>query len=102
MDSLEETLKQTMLWYAADNDNIKMSFLSNETEHTHGVILITTPIHERSPMIAVLARVADNKIIIEEDNTDRPLYQALMDAGISRNQIILAYVNEPIPTPHTD
>jgi hypothetical protein len=34
------------------------------------------------------------KVIIDEDATDRPLYQYLMEAGIPREQIILAYAGE--------
>jgi XisI protein len=47
--------------------------------------------------IVVLARIADNHIIIDEDTTDRPLVHELVRAGIPRDQIILTYAGEKIP-----
>lgn len=49
--------------------------------------------------IIVMARVIDDTIIIETDNTDRPLDEALVQAGIPREKIILAYAGETIPQP---
>jgi hypothetical protein len=48
----------------------------------------------------VLAQVVGDKVIILEDRTDKPLYEALMiNGGIPREQIILAYAGESLPTP---
>jgi hypothetical protein len=47
--------------------------------------------------IIVAARVAGEQIIIDEDTTDRPLVKALVEAGIPRDRIILAYRDEPLP-----
>ncbi|MBL8154598.1 MAG: XisI protein [Anaerolineae bacterium] len=44
--------------------------------------------------IVVMARIVSGKVIIDEDATDRPLYRYLMEAGIPREQIILAYAGE--------
>jgi hypothetical protein len=46
---------------------------------------------------SLTVRVIDDKIIIEEDRNSDPLYEALMQAGIPREQIILAYAGETIP-----
>jgi hypothetical protein len=43
---------------------------------------------------ALFARIIDETIIIESDNTNKPLVDALMDAGVPRTQIILAYAGE--------
>ncbi|MBI1278677.1 MAG: hypothetical protein GC179_11175 [Anaerolineaceae bacterium] len=47
--------------------------------------------------IMVLARVENEKVVIEEDTTDRPLWRELVRAGIPREQIILAYIGEKLP-----
>jgi XisI protein len=47
--------------------------------------------------IIVAARVVEDKVIIDEDITDKPLWQELVRAGIPREQIICAYAGEPIP-----
>jgi hypothetical protein len=45
-----------------------------------------------------MARVVGDKIFIDEDTTDKPLYEALMaNAGIPREQIVLAYAGETPP-----
>ena len=49
------------------------------------------------PLIVVMARIFDDKVIIDEDTTDRPLVEELMRNGIPREQIILAYAGETIP-----
>jgi sulfur carrier protein ThiS len=36
-------------------------------------------------------------VIIEYDGTDKPLLDALLQRGIPREQIVLAYQGEPIP-----
>jgi hypothetical protein len=46
--------------------------------------------------------VLGDKVVIEEDLTDRPLYQALMRQGIARERLILAYVGEPLPEAEPD
>lgn len=44
-----------------------------------------------------MARVTDGYILIERDDTDRPLYKELMRRGIPREQIILRYAGEKMP-----
>jgi hypothetical protein len=46
---------------------------------------------------SLIVRIIDEKIIIEEDRNSDPLYEALVQAGIPREQIILAYAGETIP-----
>jgi hypothetical protein len=44
--------------------------------------------------IVVAARVVDDVVIIDEDTTDRPLWEELVRAGIPRQQIVCAYNGE--------
>jgi XisI protein len=46
---------------------------------------------------ALIVRILGDKIIIEEDRNSDPLYQALVDAGIPRENIVLAYAGEAVP-----
>jgi hypothetical protein len=48
-------------------------------------------------MVMVLARVVGDKVVIEEDATDKKLIDALLQRGIPRTQIVLAYAGEPLP-----
>jgi hypothetical protein len=38
-----------------------------------------------------------DKVVIEEDTTDRPLVNELVRAGIPREQIICTYIGEKLP-----
>jgi hypothetical protein len=44
--------------------------------------------------IVVAARIVDGCVVIDEDITDRPLVNALIEAGIPREKIICTYVGE--------
>jgi hypothetical protein len=55
--------------------------------------------HEDRPVWAVvMARVVGDYVVIDEDTTDKPLVDALMiNGGIPREKIILAYAGETLP-----
>jgi hypothetical protein len=38
-----------------------------------------------------------NRIVIDHDANSDPLVEALLEAGIPRDQIVLAYAGEPAP-----
>jgi hypothetical protein len=44
----------------------------------------------------LVARVADGRIVIERDINNKPLVAALVEAGIPRDRIVLAYEGESI------
>ena len=45
----------------------------------------------------LIIRVMGDQIIVERDMNDKPLVDALLQAGIPRSQIVLAYAGEPAP-----
>lgn len=47
--------------------------------------------------IVVAARIVDDHVVIDEAITDRPLVNALIEAGIPREKIICTYAGERIP-----
>lgn len=44
----------------------------------------------------LIVRVTDQKIIVELGMNNKPVVDALVQAGISRSQIVLAYAGEPV------
>jgi hypothetical protein len=46
--------------------------------------------------VGLIVRVVGDRIIIERDVNDKPLVDALLQANISRQQIVLAYAGEPV------
>lgn len=74
-------------------------FVEDEKRQIYSVIIIPDfdyPVTESSGVV-VMARIIEDKVVIEADMTDRPLYQELIRAGIPREHIILAYAGEPVP-----
>lgn len=47
--------------------------------------------------VSLVVRIEGDVIIIERDQNEKLLVDALVQAGIPRAQIILAYVGEPVP-----
>jgi hypothetical protein len=75
-----------------------ISYITENLDHT--VFTSTTvykDIHNPQPFVDLLVTLLGDKIIIQEDRNSDPLYKALMQAGIPREQIILAYAGEAIP-----
>lgn len=97
MDSLKETVKTVMSSYAKKGFNGHTYLTVSED----GTFLVVTGIGNTrsgrvvSPALAV--HIIGDTIVIEADNTNKPLLDALLDAGIARSQIILAYNGELVP-----
>ncbi len=80
--------------YDADN-----YFLRDDAKRTYSFISVPHK-DTQDALIVMLARVTDeNKVIIETDHTDEPLYEALIKAGVPRSQIIRAYAGKTEPEP---
>lgn len=84
VDTLSEILKNEVSWYAGSGHGAKMRLfrILDDTNQTYAVIAVDVPKHDEPAGVLVLARVVGDKIIIEEDSTDKPLYKSLMHAGI--------------------
>ena len=105
MDRVKD-LTQIVQREVADYNNViawkSQSFYLQDLEHqVYLVIDLPNPDHPlvKNPAIILMARVVKDKVVIDEDKTDKPLYEALMaNAGIPRSQIILAYAGESLPS----
>ena len=91
MASLASIVKEVVFSYAAGGLNLRTFPLSNEEQGVFSVNVIDWPERHRSAAVVVLARVEGEQVIIEEDLTDRPLVDALVSAGIPRENIVLKY-----------
>ena len=89
MASLASIVKEVVFSYASGGLNLKTFALSNEEQGVYSVNVIDWPERHRPAGVVVMARVEGEQVIIEEDLTDRPLIDALVDAGIPKEQIIL-------------
>jgi XisI protein len=71
--------------------------LSDIGKQSYAVIIVPDQPRKTHAVVVVAARVANDKVIIDEDITDRPLWKELVRAGIPREQIILTYAGEKLP-----
>lgn len=99
MDRLAEVVRQEVEKYGVRSLNRRVYKLSDHERQSYVVISIgfDQKVHPAHPV--VMARVEGDQVIIEADNTDNSLVEALMQAGVPREKIILAYMDEPLPQP---
>ena|SRR5689334_21907850 len=97
--SLGDITRREVEKYVGRTPNANMYSLLDDKQQRYGVIIVPEATSERPAYVAVMARVIGEYIVIAEDGTvDKPLYQALMiNGGIPRDHIILAYKGEHIP-----
>ncbi len=97
MDSLKEILTAELEEYAEEGINSLALPIFDEKRNFYALVAIDYPTREDPGDLIILARLAEDKIIIEEDMTDKKLVDALLQRGISREKIVLAYEDEASP-----
>ncbi|MEL6306906.1 MAG: element excision factor XisI family protein [Chloroflexota bacterium] len=99
MDILKQTVCEEVEKYAAGGRgaNILLFAISDKQRGIYTVTAVDYPQRDDVAGVVVLARIVGNKVVIEEDMTDKKLVDALQQRGILRDQIVLAYAGEPIP-----
>src|SRR5215813_3497610 len=94
MGTLNETVRKVVFSYAASGLNLRTYALSNEEQGIYAVNVVDWPERRRHAGVVVIARVEGDKVVIDEDLTDRPLVDALVESGIPREKVVLAYAGE--------
>lgn len=98
MDTLEETLEQCLRSYAGKGVNGYSYFLADEENQVMSVTASFKVRGKHYVDTSIFARMEDERIIIEVDKTNKPLYEMLLDKGVPRQQIVLAYAGESTDT----
>lgn len=97
MDRVRDILYDAVSGYAGEALN-GYSYLTTNT--THDIFTIVSVGEVRGKHIVdtgLIVRLVGDTIIIEHDVNDKPLVDALMQKGIPRQQIVLAYAGEKRP-----
>jgi hypothetical protein len=99
MAALREIIRTTLEGYAVKGANFD-SFLTISPEgNMFAVIdLATNNLRERFTATSIVVHLVGDQVVIEHDDNDKPLVDALLQAGVTRKQIVLAYAGEPVPT----
>jgi hypothetical protein len=98
MDNLSDSLAAAMVGYAGRDLNGESFLTYNDDRTVMTVISIGDLRWQHFAMTSLVARLANRHIVIEHDNNSKPLVDALVAAGVPRQQIILAYAG----VPHSD
>jgi len=95
MDTLTEKVRAVMKGYARKGLN-SQNYLTQNEDCT--VLSVITVVQNRNDsFVSLLVRILGETIVIERDQNDKPLVQALIQNGIPRSQIILTYAGEAGP-----
>lgn len=99
MGQMKTILREEVQKYAAGGRgaNVLLFAINDDTQQIYAVNAIDYPARKDIAGVVVLARIADSKVVIEEDMTDKKLVNALLQRGIARENIVLAYEGEAIP-----
>lgn len=96
MDNLLKIVRQEVEKYAGSGRgiNLRLCPVLDDEHQTYSVIAVDYPNHQNVAGVVVLARVIGDNVIIEEDSTNKKLIDALLQNGIPREKIVLAYAGE--------
>jgi hypothetical protein len=101
MDRLIDTLRQTLNGYTGEALN-GYSYLTESNDGTVFTVVSVGNLPDKRIVDAgLIVRVVGDRIIIERDMNDKPLVDALLQDGVPRQRIVLAYAGEPVEEPAT-
>ncbi len=96
VDNLIQTVRREVSEYVRPSPNATAYYVENGEQHVFAVLSVPTSDPQRTSVV-IMARLVDDFVVIESDKTNKPLYEALLQAGIPREQIVLLYEGEQVP-----
>src|SRR5579859_3782531 len=93
IDNLTEIVQREVADYVMESPNATAYYVERPQQSLYAVISVPTH-NPQKATVMVMARISHDRVIIDSDKTDRPLYEALIEAGIPRERIVLAYAGE--------
>src|SRR5688572_27737919 len=97
MDTLKRTVREVVNGYSGKVLNGYSYLTHNDDDSVFTVVDVARLKHQHVSGVSLVVRIVGDKVVIERDQNDKPLVDALTQAGISREDIILAYAGEPVP-----
>ncbi len=94
--TLSQVLRREISQYNGTADGLTLLPVMDDKNRTYTVIAIPKNLQENSTAVVLLAQVADDRVIIIEDAADATLLDRLMNSGIPRERIVLAYAGESL------
>jgi hypothetical protein len=97
MDTINEIVHREVNDYVGQGANGYSYLIENPEQTAWSVVFVLNLDGKRVVRTGLIVRLWNNQVLIEQDTNDPPLVYGLTNAGIPRNQIILAYAGEPVP-----
>lgn len=97
MDRITTLVRDVLIGYTGEALNGHSYLAHSDDDSLFTVWSVGVMDGERFTDTGLVVRVINDLIIIEQDANDKMLVDALVEAGIPRDQIILAYAGEPVP-----
>lgn len=96
---LETILRDAVTKYDGRSDDFNVHLIFDPQRHIYAANAVRTVPSKERGFILMQARVVEGHIVIDADALwDKNLWQALEKAGVPREQIILAYKGEKLPS----
>jgi hypothetical protein len=96
VNSLKETVIAVMSGYAVKGLN-GFSVLTMSADQSILTVVSTAVVKGKRMMtVSLIARIDGDHVYIDHDINNKPLVDALIEAGIPQNKITLTYTGEPV------
>ena len=96
-DALQQTVRQVVAGYAGKVLNGYSYLTQSEDGNVSTEVDVAQVKGKRVAGVSLVVRIVGDKVIVERDQNDKLIVDALMQAGIKREDIILAYAGEDVP-----
>jgi len=96
--TLRKILREELEAYTGKGLNDHAYLTVNEVEDVYAVVVFATVREKAVAGTVLLARLVGEQIVIDIDNHDKMLVDALTARGIPNDQIVLAYRGDPLPS----
>ncbi len=96
--TLKKILLEELEGYTGAGLNDSAHLTASETEQIYTIVDIATVRDKRLVATVLVARLTDDRVVIELDRHDKMLVDALKARGVPESQIVLAYRGDAILT----
>jgi hypothetical protein len=90
-----DAVRIAVMGYARNGLHSQSHFTHNDSDTILSVVTVNQDTN--ISFVSLLVRILGETVIIERDQNDKPLVDALIQAGILRKHIVLAYAGETAP-----
>lgn len=95
--TLKQALKQVLHQYTGEALNGYSYLTSDPDGQVFASVTVGRSKGKEYSFVDLVIRLVADTVVIDKDANSDPLYEALLQAGVPREQIILAYAGEPVP-----